>query len=162
MAAQILVPLNRHKRVEEILPYIEEITRPGMRVTFLVPCSAYSWVPLSGYMGAMQTRVRITMAAIRIAERCSVDVQRHLIKQRIISVCACLEKKGLEVAVDTYLGSLRKTLKNYRPSGSIQLIMMQARNFSLLRRTKFFFWTSGPLQRPRFPPVLLLYLGDPV
>lgn len=35
MAKQILVPLKEHDRIEEIIPYIEEVARPGMRVVFL-------------------------------------------------------------------------------------------------------------------------------
>jgi hypothetical protein len=30
MAEKILVPLNRHDRVEEVIPYIEKVTQPGM------------------------------------------------------------------------------------------------------------------------------------
>jgi transcriptional regulator with GAF, ATPase, and Fis domain len=38
MAAEdILVPLHRHGRIEEVIPYIEKIARAGMRVVFRVP-----------------------------------------------------------------------------------------------------------------------------
>src|SRR5215475_8304661 len=37
MAAQILVALERDDRVEEIIPYIEQITQPGIEVVFLTP-----------------------------------------------------------------------------------------------------------------------------
>jgi hypothetical protein len=35
MAEQILVPLKRNDRVEVIIPYLEKVTQPGMRVVFL-------------------------------------------------------------------------------------------------------------------------------
>jgi hypothetical protein len=37
MAAQILVPLKEDDRVEEIIPYIQQVTQPGMEVVFLTP-----------------------------------------------------------------------------------------------------------------------------
>jgi hypothetical protein len=37
MAEQILVPLKRNDRVEEMIPYIEKVTRLGMGVVFLGP-----------------------------------------------------------------------------------------------------------------------------
>ena len=36
MAEQVLVPLKRNDRVEEIIPYVEKVTRPSMEVVFLV------------------------------------------------------------------------------------------------------------------------------
>jgi len=36
MNKKILVPLGRHDRSEEIIPYIENVARPGMKVVFLV------------------------------------------------------------------------------------------------------------------------------
>lgn len=36
MAAKILVPLKRHDRIEAIIPYIAQVTQPGMRVVFLI------------------------------------------------------------------------------------------------------------------------------
>lgn len=36
MAKQILVPLKKEDGMEEVIPYIERIVQPGMRVVFLV------------------------------------------------------------------------------------------------------------------------------
>ena len=37
MKKLILVPLKRNDRVEDWLPYVDEITRPGMKAVFMVP-----------------------------------------------------------------------------------------------------------------------------
>jgi len=37
MAEQVLVPLKRNDRVEEIIPYVEKVTRPSMEVVFPLP-----------------------------------------------------------------------------------------------------------------------------
>jgi hypothetical protein len=40
---KILVSLGRHDGIEEILPYIEKIAHPGMRVVFLIPYPVKLW-----------------------------------------------------------------------------------------------------------------------
>jgi len=36
MSKKILVPLKKHDRIEEIVPYLEEVTQPGTNVVFLI------------------------------------------------------------------------------------------------------------------------------
>ena len=36
MNKKILVPLGQYDRSQEIIPYIENVVRPGMKVVFLV------------------------------------------------------------------------------------------------------------------------------
>ncbi len=54
MAEQILAPLKRHVRIEEIIPYLKEISKP-MRAVFLFP-STYKVVPAQETLG---NRVKI-------------------------------------------------------------------------------------------------------
>lgn len=49
MAEQILTPLKRHDRIEEIIPYLKEITKP-MKLAFLFP-STYKVVPAQEALG---------------------------------------------------------------------------------------------------------------
>ncbi len=49
MAEQILAPLKRHDRIEEIIPYLKKITKP-MKLAFLFP-STYKVVPAQGALG---------------------------------------------------------------------------------------------------------------
>jgi hypothetical protein len=37
MPSQILVPLKRSDRVEQFLPYIDQVAQPGIQIVFLVP-----------------------------------------------------------------------------------------------------------------------------
>ena len=41
MNKKILVPLGRYDRSEEMIPYIENVARPGMKVVFLM---RYRWM----------------------------------------------------------------------------------------------------------------------
>ncbi len=49
MAEQILAPLKRHDRIEEIIPYLKKITKP-MKLAFLFP-STYKVVPAHEGLG---------------------------------------------------------------------------------------------------------------
>ena len=51
MAAKILVPLKKHDRVEEIVPYIEKVAEPGASVVFLVhhPVNGFKWLQALRY-----------------------------------------------------------------------------------------------------------------
>ncbi len=49
MAEQILAPLKRHDRTEEIIPYLKKITKP-MKLAFLFP-STYKVVPAQEGLG---------------------------------------------------------------------------------------------------------------
>lgn len=37
MAGQLIVPLKRHEHVADVVPYLEKIGQPGMKVVFLLP-----------------------------------------------------------------------------------------------------------------------------
>jgi hypothetical protein len=43
MEGKILVLLRRHNRIEDILPSLEKIAQPGMKVVFLIPYPAKLW-----------------------------------------------------------------------------------------------------------------------
>src|SRR5262249_21138997 len=45
MSKKLLVPLGRHDRSEEMIPYIESVARPGMKVVFFVryPVDGFIW-----------------------------------------------------------------------------------------------------------------------
>jgi hypothetical protein len=45
MSKKILVPLRQNDRTEEMVPYVEKVARPGMKVVFLVH---YRWTALFG------------------------------------------------------------------------------------------------------------------
>ncbi len=49
MAEQILAPLKRHDRIEEIIPFLKKITKP-MKLAFLFP-STYKVVPAQEALG---------------------------------------------------------------------------------------------------------------
>jgi hypothetical protein len=76
MAEKILVPLKRHDRVEEVIPYIEKVTQPGTSVVFLIhhPVNGLKW--LQAYCGILQCGLEKTVAIRRMIESYSVKMRR--------------------------------------------------------------------------------------
>jgi hypothetical protein len=125
MAEKILVPLNRHDRVEEVIPYIEKVTQPGTSVVFLIhhPVNGLKW--LQAYCGIMECGLEKTMAIRRMVESYSIKMRRQLAQQKVFHTCDALHKLGVKVAVEIYTGNLRKTLRSYVLGGDVDLIVMR-------------------------------------
>ncbi len=119
MAEKILVPLKRHDRVEEVIPYIEKVTQPGMSVVFLIhhPVNSFKW--LQAYCGITQCGLEKTMAIRRMVESYSVKMRGQLAQRKVFQTCEALHKLGVKVAMEIYAGSLRKTLRSYVLGGDV-------------------------------------------
>ena len=125
MAAKILVPLKRHDRIEEIVPYIEKVAEPGASVVFLVhhPVNDFKW--LQAYCGIAQCGLEKTLAVRRMMESYSLKTRTQLAQRRVFQTCGALHDMGVNITVDVYTGGLRKTLKSYANNGDAQLLVMR-------------------------------------
>jgi hypothetical protein len=141
VAKQIVVPLKRHDRIEEIVPYLEEIAKPGMRVLFLVPFGVESWACLRDHW--------ITMESPILAGK-EIKAQKGSAEHGILAARDALRKMGVEIAVEIYAGSLKKVISSYTANGDIHLSIV--RTTSAARLMNLF--VGCPFKRPGLPPVL--------
>jgi len=154
---QILVALKRNEQLEEIIPYLEKIAQPGMRVVLLIPYPVTGdFVWLRDHWITTESPREAMLAGRRIMESYSWDVQRGLAEQKVSVDREALSRKRVEVAVEVYTGSLRRVIKEYTATGDVHLIMMGAGSshaiMRLLRRTVPFI---GLFTKSTFHPVLL-------
>lgn len=158
MAREILVPLNRHDRIEEIIPYLKELAKPGMRVVFLIPYPVELWLWLWDHWVTTESPREATLAGRKIMDRYSWEKQRGLAEQKVFLARETLHKRGVEVAVDVYTGSLRGVVGDYTANGDVHLIMMRAdRGRPMMRLLRRISVPFGLFKRPSFSPVLLLH-----
>jgi len=124
MATKLLVPLKKHDRIEEIVPYIENVAGPGVSVVFLIHrrVSGLKW--LQAYCGIAQCGLEKTLAVRRMIESYSLKTRVELARRRVFQTCEALHETGVKISVDVYTGSLRKTLKSYANNGDAQLLVM--------------------------------------
>ena len=125
MATKILVPLRKHDRLKEIVPYIEEVAEPGASVVFLIrhPVSGFKW--LQAYAAISQCGSETALAIRRMAESYSRRMRTQLARQKVFSACEALHRLGVTVTVDIYAGSLSKTLSSYVSHEDVQFVVMQ-------------------------------------
>jgi hypothetical protein len=127
MAKKILVPLKRGDRIEDIVPYINQVAHPGASVLFLIhhPVNGFKW--LQAYSAIMQCEINNAQAVRKMVESHSAEMNRRLAAQRVFHTCEALQQLGVKISVETYTGSLRKMLRSYVTNGDVDLIVTQPR-----------------------------------
>jgi len=125
MANKILVPLKKNDCIDDIIPHLKEIIQPGMSVVFLIhrPVDGYKW--LQAYSAIMQSGMEKPLAVRKMIESHSAQMNRRLAQQRVFHACEALHDLGVKIGVETYTGSLRKTLKSYALDGDVEFIVMR-------------------------------------
>lgn len=152
MNRKILVPLGQNDRSEEIIPYIENVARPGMKVIFLVR------YPVDGFMWTKEEfGMKAVLEAKKLVTHYSWEANLQRAERKVASACTVLYPKGVEVAVDVYAGSLKKAVRSHTINGDVHLIMTSAGMGHWFAR--LFDGTTSVLkifQRPNVSPVLLI------
>jgi hypothetical protein len=152
MNKKILVPLGQNDRTDEMIPYIEKVARPGMKVVFLVryPVDGFIW-------GKEEFGMKATLEAKKVVSYYSWEKNLQRAERKVSSACAALRSKGVEAAIDVYAGSLRKAVRSHTLNGDVRLIMTPAGIAA--RITRLFDGTGSVFdwfRRPRFFPILLI------
>jgi hypothetical protein len=163
MASQILVALKSEDRLSQMIPYIEEIAQPGMKVVFLVgykPQAAskaprYDSLGFNGiedlrFAGEQEKPGSPNGNVNGAMEQPSLSAEH-----KVFLALEGLQKRGIETAVDVYLGSLKRVVKTYMRKGNVHFIMKRAGKGSAIGQ--FVRWALGSFNRRTFSPVLLLH-----
>ena len=121
MNKKILVPLGQYDRSEEMIPYIENVARPGMKVVFLVRylVDGIGW-------RKEEYGMRAALEAKKLVNYYSWEGNVEKAKQQVAQACQALRAKGIETAVDVYAGSLKKAMRSHTLNGDVHLIMTRA------------------------------------
>ena len=154
MAGQILVPFSSHDRVEDIIPQIEQMAKPGTKVAFLMRYPVDPWAWLRDHWINSESPRDAMSASRRVLETYSYDAQRQLAEQMVLLARNTLPKMGVEVAVDVYTDSFRTVVESYTCKGDVQLVTPAKKGLSMIRlmhRTVAFL---GLFKRTRSPAVL--------
>ncbi len=125
MAGKILVALNERDRIQEIIPVLEKIAKPGMTVTFLVSYPMDTWAWLRDHWIVTESTRKAVSEGKRILAQYSWDEQRRLAEQKISLAREALEKMGIDVALMLKQG-LRRAVRECVLSEEFQLILMSA------------------------------------
>lgn len=156
MVGQILVLLKTRDRVEEIVPYIEKIAQPGVRVVFLIPYPVDLWLWWRDHWVTTESPREAILAGRKITESYSWELQRQLAEQRVLPARDAFRKMKVEIAVDVYIGSLSSAVQNYTANGDVYLIVTwKGTSFSLMGFLRGMIPLFGLVKRHAFSLVLL-------
>lgn len=152
MNKKILVPLGQYDRSEEMIPYIENVARPGMKVVFLMryPVDGFAWAK-------EEYGMRAALEAKKLVNHYSWEGNLEKAKKQVAPACEALRVRGIEADTDVYAGSLKKAVRSHMLSGDVHLIMTRAGIGDWIARlfdgtTSIFKW----FKRPTFSPVMLI------
>jgi hypothetical protein len=152
MSKKILVLLRQYDRSQDMIPHIENVARPGMKVTFLVryPVDGLIWAKEAyGMRAALETK--------KLVNYYSWEGNLEKAKKQVAPTCQALRAKSIEVDVDVYAGSLKKAVRSRMLNGDVHLIVTSAGIEDWIARlfdgtTSVFKW----FKRPSFSPVMLI------
>lgn len=132
MRGELLVPLKQYRQVAEMIPYIEKISQPGMKVIFLLPFTGLqsnycrdrriSWAAnvstrlAAGLPPSYAWQYEKNSYEPRHFSMCeySWENEKRRLQEKLFPFCDGLRQMGSEIAVDLYnKGDLRKVLRNY-------------------------------------------------
>lgn len=153
MKKLILVPLKRSDRAEDLLPYVEEVARPGMKAVFMVP------YPVDGFRWSREQFGRKAIEeGIRLAKYYDWDTNLQKAGERMAAATEALSAKGIEAGVDLYAGNMGRAIREYAAKGDVHLILSRAgigRKIAGLITGNNSLWDL--FKRPSFDPVLLIH-----
>ena len=117
MTGQILVPLRRNDKIDDVVPYLEQIAQPGCKVTLLVHYSVEN-------LDCFQSKLAASV----------IEEQKLVAEKDTFLALEPLRERDVKVALDIYAGPLKKVVKQYTRTGDIDLVMFAAGGKSWIGR----------------------------
>jgi hypothetical protein len=160
MKSQILVGMNSRDRLSGMMPHIEKVTQPGMKVVFLIRCAPRQTVtesvPQLPELNATDTLGRrLEEVGSRPDWQSRLD-QRLVTEHKVFLALEALRNRGVEITVDVYTGSFRKVVKDYTRAGNVHLIIRRAGwGFPIKRRFCSLMAGLVSLKQPTLFPIHL-------
>ena len=123
MSGQIFVSLRRRDRIEQIMPYLNLLARPGMQVVFLTSYrEKVSWMEVQ--LTAMQTGARAIAAITTLTANTVRQAHLRAVAERIRPARKALHDKGMTVVIHCYSGSLRSAIARLRDADDETIVLL--------------------------------------
>lgn len=169
MGQEILVALKSEDRLSQMIPYIEKVAQPGMRVVFLI-----RFIPHSASKPSRHDSIELEcpetsahgevasekprLAPENISATYSMEEQKLSAEHKVFLALEALIKRGIEITVNVYMGSLRRTVKDYTRKGEVHLIVMRpSKKRRVIEFVQKAFTMFGLFRRPTLSPVLVFH-----
>lgn len=126
MEAKIITAIRRRDEAFEVIPCLENLTRPGMTVVILVRYPLEFWPYIRGHWVTTESVRTATEVGREIIARYSWENQQEIAERKFAAVREALGMKGVEVEVNFYAGSLKEALLKYSADPKVFWIVRPA------------------------------------
>jgi hypothetical protein len=159
MAGDILVPMRRSDQIDDFLPYLEQVAQPGMKVVFLLRSDVDGFKNLADQLLAIHTGIRPDFLPAASSKEDVTEERRFSAERQLLPVCDALKKRGVDIRVNVYAGSLRRVVREYMQEKPVRLVMMRPRVSWIARHVCRVSRIVRRFNSVTFPPVILLHSG---
>jgi hypothetical protein len=152
MNKKILLPLGRYDRSEAMIPFIEKVVRPGMKVIFLMP------YPVDEFTWAKEEYgVRAALAAKKLVRHYSWEGNLERAREKVAPACEALRARGIEASVEVYAGCLKKAVRSHVSTGDVHLVVTRSGIGSAIKSLLTGSLSMFGLKRAGYRPVCLVH-----
>lgn len=154
----ILIPVRGRDRVEEILPYLDDIAQPGSKIAFVMHLGTWQFERQFEKLTAIQRDAKRNRhpTAISCPKPAATN---HDSKDQVLNLGGDL--KDVEVELKFYTGSLRSLVDKLRQQYHLTVMLPPASNRVI--RWLYKILSGGSFPQPLVTaPVLLCHLGASV
>lgn len=134
MDETILVPLKNRQQIDQVLPVLDTIAKPGLRIVFLI--RQYQGNPhwIAGYWGFVRTGMETVFSAYMNGEEDRGWLEERLAQEKLARWQQELRAKGVKVEITICRDRTRSVIKSAKRDGRVKLIMTPIMTASPLRR----------------------------
>ena len=158
MREAIAVPVDGREPIEQIVPVIESLAKPDMRVVFLVRSRTNGWGQLNAQLTVINTGNMIAFQNAVLWERMALEQERQSAEARLGTLCKNLRSHSLETEVRLYKGKVTKILGHLVQTDNVRFVLLPpARTvnpFARLGHAMIQF--LNPVKLPVFWPLILI------
>ena len=142
MEGKILVGLGPQDQVEEIIPYLERLAKPGMKVVCFIRYPVESRDYLRDHWVTTDSTRSAMAAGKKLMARYSWDAQKRLAEEKVVPVSEAMHKKAVNVEVRLYTGSLQTMVLDRSVEDDVRWVIVPARSAD---------WSLQPLEKTFAP-----------
>lgn len=119
MNPQLLVPVDGHDQIEELLRYLTDIARPDMKIVFLVHLGVNRFTELAGQLLEVQSGLPARFST-------PAGAAESKLTHRFERVGRELRDRGVQIEVKFYSGRLKPILRQCIEQDNYQTVIMRS------------------------------------
>jgi hypothetical protein len=134
MDAKVVVLLEIHEDLKDVISCVEFLNRPGTTAIFLLRYPLDFWPYIRDHWVTTELVRAAAEQGVENLAKYSWKSQQELADQKFAPVREALRKRGIAMKLDLYTGSLRRALRKYSADPEVIWIIRPASGRRLLTR----------------------------